>query len=441
MAYQLIYTSAPASLTLGRTGFSTVARSRGMPEKLAAAVERCGVYEIGSGEVFSHRTLQYGGQTWHILTRMRDAGTDYTNRNNYVAHHIAIQQSDIGGLANPAEILAQWSGWVSKWSGDPRYVGEVFGLENIKAKNSLPAKNWEKYFGNPAKAALLSNYPAQISASPDDARRLLDLFSESLLLNANPADAWDITFTTSMASGENPNAFLWKTDTSGDAAAINLSAKTAPAAPDNRAAKYALTGEKNNRERYNLKVGAPKAAVRYEVVETQKGGSKNALIYGISAATTIGAIAAAAFALMPERAQNRDFDAEPRELPVLESAAETPATTEAKIENKTAKKSLAQTAGKVREKIASNDFAGAMETWKNSGYAEKNPSLERDILEDIGTRADSLMRRAENLLTVGTPQTRADAAKLLSAARLALDIPDIPKRETRETKWKALKQK
>ncbi len=437
MAYQLIYTSAPASLTLGRTGFSTIARTRDMPEKLAAAVERCGVYEIGSGEVFSHKTLQYGGQTWHILTRMRDAGTDYTNRNNYVAHHIAIPQSDIGGLANPAEILAQWSGWVSKWSGDPRYVGEVFGLENIKAKNSLPAKNWEKYFGNPAKAALLSNCPAQISASPDDARTLLDLFSESLLLNANPADAWDITFTTSMASGENPNAFLWKTDTSGNAAAINLSAKTAPAAPDNRAAKYALTGEKNNRERYNLKVGAPKAVVRYDVVETQKGGSKNAPIYGISAAITIGAIAAAAFALMPEREKTRSSDTEQRELPVLASAAETPTG----AEEEPAKKSLAQTAGEVREKIAFDDFAGALEIWKNSGYSEKNPSLERDILEDIGTRADSLMRRAENLLTVGTPQTRADAAKLLAAARLALDIPDIPKRETRETKWKALKQK
>ena len=70
MAYQLIYTSAPASLTLGRTGFSTVARTRDMPEKLAAAVERCGVYEIGSGEVFSHKTLQYGGQTWQSRNRL-----------------------------------------------------------------------------------------------------------------------------------------------------------------------------------------------------------------------------------------------------------------------------------------------------------------------------------------------------------------------------------
>lgn len=140
---------------------------------------------------------------------------------------------------------------------------------------------------------------------------------------------------------------------------------------------------------------------------------------------------------MPEREKTRSSDTEQRELPVLASAAETPTG----AEEEPAKKSLAQTAGEVREKIASDDFAGALEIWKNSGYSEKNPSLERDILEDIGTRADSLMRRAENLLTVGTPQTRADAAKLLAAARLALDIPDIPKRETRETKWKALKQK
>ena len=34
MAFQLIYTSSPTSLTMGRTGFSTVARSKSMPEKL-----------------------------------------------------------------------------------------------------------------------------------------------------------------------------------------------------------------------------------------------------------------------------------------------------------------------------------------------------------------------------------------------------------------------
>lgn len=96
-------------------------------------------------------------------------------------------------------------------------------------------------------------------------------------------------------------------------------------------------------------------------------------------------------------------------------------------EEEPAKKSLAQTAGEVREKIASDDFAGALEIWKNSGYSEKNPSLERDILEDIGTRADSLMRRAENLLTVGTPQTRADAAKLLCPPRgLPSTFPTFP---------------
>ena len=86
MACQLIFTSSPVSLTTGRTGFSTVARTSDMPEKLAAAVERCSVYEIPSGAVYSHRILGVGTQKWHLLSRIRDAGTDYTNRNNFIAH-------------------------------------------------------------------------------------------------------------------------------------------------------------------------------------------------------------------------------------------------------------------------------------------------------------------------------------------------------------------
>ena len=77
MAYQLIFTSYPESLTTGRTGFSTVARSADMPEKLAAVVERRSVYEIQRGAVFSHAVIEACSAKWHLLTRTVDAGVDY----------------------------------------------------------------------------------------------------------------------------------------------------------------------------------------------------------------------------------------------------------------------------------------------------------------------------------------------------------------------------
>lgn len=439
MAFQLIYTSSPTSLTMGRTGFSTVARSKSMPEKLASAVERCGVYDVGQGEVFSHTTVNYGGETWHVLTRMCDAGTDYTNRNNYIAHHIVIAQSETAKLANPAEILAQWNGWLSKWEGEPRFVGNVDGLEKIAAKNSLPAKNWERIFGNPAKAALLDGHPATICADVSRARTLLDLFSESLLLNVNPLDAWEPTFTTSRS--ENDAAFLWRAAPDELSAPINLSAKSAPPAPQSRAAQYAATGVMTNREKYNLKVSAPKPATRLQVVETKQTNFKP--LYAASAAITLCAIAAAAWLLLPAASEDSAHPrGTPSELPKLElpeNRAESGGATTARQKPKSAM-TLSQTMEIVRGKIAEDKYEDALKFWDESPKAAGEPSLRRDILEDIATRADVLMRQAENLLAIGSP-SKSDIEKVrenVEKAARALAVDGIERIEARKAKLKTL---
>ena len=439
MAFQLVYTSSPTSLTIGRTGFSTVARSKSMPEKLASAVERCGVYDVGQGEVFSHTTVNYGGETWHVLTRMCDAGTDYTNRNNYIAHHIVIAQSETAKLANPAEILAQWNGWFSKWEGEPRFVGDVEGLEKIAAKNALPAKNWERIFGNPAKAALLDRHPATICAGAEQARILLDLFSESLLLNVNPLDAWEPTFTTSRS--ESDAAFLWRASPDELSASINLSAKSAPPAPQSRAAQYAATGVMTNREKYNLKVSAPKPATRLQVVETKQTDWKP--LYIASAAVTLCALAAAAWLLLPASAgDSAQQSRTPSELPTLGLSENSAKSDTAATESQKPKSAmtLSQTMEIVRGKIAEDRYGEALKFWDESPKAAGEPSLRRDILEDIGTRADVLMRQAENLLALESP-SKPDiekARKNLEKAARALDIAGMGRIEARTAKLKTL---
>lgn len=442
MAFQLVYTSSPTSLTIGRTGFSTVARSKSMPEKLASAVERCGVYDVGQGEVFSHTTVNYGGETWHVLTRMCDAGTDYTNRNNYIAHHIVIAQNETAKLANPAEILAQWNGWLSKWEGEPRFVGDAEGLEKISAKNSLPAKNWERIFGNPAKAALLDRHPATICAGAGQARILLDLFSESLLLNVNPLDAWEPTFTTSRS--ENDAAFLWRAAPDELSAPINLSAKSAPPAPQSRAAQYAATGIMTNREKYNLKVSAPKPATRLQVVETKQTDWKP--LYIASAAVTLCALAAAAWLLLPDSSEDSAQSSRtPSELPTLalsKNSAKSDAAATARQMPKSAM-TLSQTMEIVRGKIAEDRYAEALKFWDESPKSAGEPSLRRDILEDIGTRADVLMRQAENLLALESPDKAniEKARENLEKAARALATDGIERIEARTAKLKTLKDR
>ena len=455
MAFQLIYTSYPKSLVVGRTGFSTVARSADMNEKLAAAVERCSVYDIGEGEVFSHRILSQAGENWHVLTRISDSGVDYTNRNNYIAHHLVLSESEIDGLANPAEILAQWTGWKTSWNQDPQYIENVSNLHTIKAKNSLPAKNWQTIFGSPAKAALLFGENVTISASPQDAHILLDLYSESLLINTKQADAWHTTFTTSFSSSENANDFMWKAMPNCESASINLSARIAPNAPNNRASEYATTGLMTNRERLNLQVKAPVTQTRFKVVQTKTSSDfSTKKIYIASAVISILALIVIAYLLIDTNsASSDDFgtDNTPKPLPKLVVSTQTeqqeqkPNATQTNVAQKpsVAYMTLLDTINAVREQINSDKYTEALALWDNSPHAKNNPSLREDILADIGTRVDTLLKYAENAISIpdATIDMRKTAIENLSKVEVALKIQDIPRKDRRFNKWKTLNDK
>jgi len=443
MAYQLVYTSSPKSLVMGRTGFSTVARTRDMPEKLAAAVERCGVYDIKSGEVFSHSIVPYAGENWHVLTRMTDSGTDYTNRNNYIAHHIVIADSEARGLANPAEILAQWRGWLSSWNENPQYIGGVYELEKIRARNSLPAKNWEAAFGSPTKAALIFGGQAQISARPSDARRLLALFSESMLLNVEPSDAWDITFTTSFPSGGNPSDFMWRAASYFEAP-INLIKGEAPEAPANRAAQYAATGELNNRERYKLKISAPPTAnMRFKVAASDSGGGSEipAAVWVLSGAITAAALAiAAVFYFFSGESETKQA---PAPLPSLKPAEAAPAPlpeAEKQI-GADSEISLLSALEQAREKIGRDEYAEALKFWDGLKITAREPSLRSDLLADIAGRSDRLLKTAEKALVEGGDEAKKIAKEYVSRAEKALSVSGLEGSQKRAERIKILKEK
>ncbi|MBE6411290.1 MAG: hypothetical protein E7036_01895 [Opitutales bacterium] len=444
MAYQLIYTSYPKSLTVGRTGFSVVARSKAMSERLASAVERCSIFDIGTGEIFSHRILSLSGEVWHVLTRTKDSGVDYTNRNNYIAHHLVISNSEIQNLANPAEILLQWNGWKDSWNCDPCYVDDVIDLDKIKTSNSLPAKNWQNIFGSPAKASLLFKENVVLSAQPKDARTLLNLYSESLLLNVNAQDAWQTTFTTSFSTSENPNDFSWRAIPNCDNAPINLSTRTAPTALDSRASQYATTGVMNNRERLNLQVKAPTPQMRFKVVESKPESSSSKLIYVASAVVSLVALLVVLYFIieifLPSESQPTEV---PQPLPKLETSNISGQEQPKENQEPKATMTLLDTINLAREKIQTDNYEDALSIWDNSAYAKKEPSLREDLLSDIGARIDVLLRFVENVLSL---QEQKDgiyetAIENLSKAKRALDIQAIPQKEKRLAKWENLNKK
>jgi hypothetical protein len=80
MAWQLIYTSAPRTLTAGQTGYGTVARSLDLRDALIQRLEQLSYFQHGDNRVttppviHAYRIIDLRGAKYHVLTRLVDAG-------------------------------------------------------------------------------------------------------------------------------------------------------------------------------------------------------------------------------------------------------------------------------------------------------------------------------------------------------------------------------
>lgn len=104
MAWELSITSAPRGLKPGSAGFCPVSHTRGMPPNLIERLETISGYrhlEIGSGAaarnpvVHSHTILRLSGETYYVLSRICDAGRDYSGRSNRFAYHLVLKPHEL----------------------------------------------------------------------------------------------------------------------------------------------------------------------------------------------------------------------------------------------------------------------------------------------------------------------------------------------------------
>ena len=216
MAWQLIYTSAPRLLEAGRTGFGTVARHRAVSGMLASAVERFSQFARLPGHdprriVHTYRILTVGSGTFHVLSCLQDAGSDYTGRTNHIAHHLIAEPREIRTLAaaglTPADVLMGMA-WRTSWSEGPRYLDSAEEID-LSSFTSRPSQAWYAITGNPASAGILWSRDAIKGCyliTPPGAN-VLELFRESLL--AVPAQAWQTRFTTCLEPNDDLADFRW----------------------------------------------------------------------------------------------------------------------------------------------------------------------------------------------------------------------------------------
>jgi hypothetical protein len=216
MAWQLIYTSAPRLLEAGRTGFGTVARHRAVSGMLAAAVERFSQFARLPGHdprrvVHAHRILIVGPSTYHVLSCLQDAGSDYTGRTNHIAHHLIAEPREIRALSasglTPADVLLSMT-WRTSWNEAPRYLDPSEEI-NLSSFSPLDSHAWASVTGDPASAGILWSREAERGCYlflPSGISGL-ELFRESLLVE--PAQSWQTRFTTCLEPNDDVADFRW----------------------------------------------------------------------------------------------------------------------------------------------------------------------------------------------------------------------------------------
>ncbi len=224
MPLQLIYTSAPRGVVAGRSGYCTVARSATLREAVMLQLEKWSHYQhlsLSGGQerpIHCCRIIDVRGTRYHVLSRIQDAGLDFTGRTNFIAHHLVFTPEEVREFPSPAVILRDWTGWANSWSQEPQIL-DTEDWSSLKALHQfglLPAARWQQFTGDSANGYALLDCRSGIVLRVDgvSGEEVLGLIGESLeLLELRDpshdfrATRWQYTFTTSLQDQDNPADF------------------------------------------------------------------------------------------------------------------------------------------------------------------------------------------------------------------------------------------
>jgi len=209
VSHEILYTSASQGLKPGSRGFCTVVSTAGMAKNLAERLESFSGYrhafmaheaQAEQNPInYAHYHTTIGGRKYHILSRIADAGLDYTQRSNKLAHHVALEPSEIANApGGPAWVMAAKGFFVEKWEGQVRT--SPAGREPIGSDR--PAQvclRWKQLTGDAGWGGVLAESAhrkgALMSVIFPAGTPVLDLVVESLSLLPTEK-RWDVTFST-----------------------------------------------------------------------------------------------------------------------------------------------------------------------------------------------------------------------------------------------------
>jgi hypothetical protein len=209
MSHDLVYTSAPQGLKPGSRGFCTVASTAGMAKNLTERLESFSGYrhafmahEAGGSQNpvnYAHYHTTVGGRKYHILSRIADAGLDYTQRSNKLAHHVALEPSEAAAApGGPAWVMADDGFFVDRWDGQVRTLAS--GSQPVRSDRPAGVcQRWKELTGDAGWGGVLAESGLRkggvISVIFPAGTPVLELVVEALAL-VPPERRWQVTFST-----------------------------------------------------------------------------------------------------------------------------------------------------------------------------------------------------------------------------------------------------
>jgi hypothetical protein len=202
--YELCYTSAPRGLMPGCSGFCTVKMTRGTPVALRELLESMSTYRrmeaiagnsSDSPVAFSFQTGMAAGRRWRILSRIQSAGLDHTNRGNFFAHHVAIEEKG-DTSSDPAWLLSKSGALVDRWD---------YRVEEIAARELPPGREpprpcalWQAVAGDAGWAGAIADLLVagkNVYLAYEPSTTVFPLLAEIISV-LEPAQRWRATFST-----------------------------------------------------------------------------------------------------------------------------------------------------------------------------------------------------------------------------------------------------
>ena len=213
MAYELVYTSAPAGLTRGSSGFCVVACTQGLGPRLMVTLEGLSAYKPlyphyapnawDNPISRSHYLYEANGELQHILSRTCFNGVDHTQRSNKLASHLVLSkaEADIASGGPTSLLLHEELFKNAKWEIKAEYFPTQ---KTIPQTTSSYAKctTWEKTMGDAGWGGYLAqlyvdspNKNVYIAYRPEQNDAMLSLLHEAISLLPDTL-RWQVTFNT-----------------------------------------------------------------------------------------------------------------------------------------------------------------------------------------------------------------------------------------------------